>query len=515
MPTRRPRRHEDELPELPPLDGDVHDTPPEAEVEIDDVDAPASLDDAAADDLDVGPDLDDLPPEEELRDEDGALPDVGEDDEDLVVPGPGSWVGDDGNDPHDGDFIDTVDDLPPDDRGEEGPEGDRDVHDLDALPPLDDDPTGDDPFHDLDAHEPAALDDSSPPAFRLPLSAPAPVRALRGSAPSLGVALSMALGVALGRDRLFVVGDAVTSVRLDGLDDTDVVLRPLRAPDADELFTAAVEREDGTLMLGSLAGNLYRRAHDRDPWRKAGVLDARSPGAVELWSDGTRAWARTAHGTLHRAEGGGAFEGPVLRDVTAFAVDAHGGALAAVSARGRSGLRASGDGGRTWANVALPEGARVELLARSGDVFMVASGEPSRAGFVSVTAGKAWSRWDILTGATALALGETDDGIARAFFTAQHPHEPRAVLVTAGVGADGEARAPRRLTDLDGILGAAREDDADEALDENDDDGGAETSNDHTSADRVSRLLLLDRAGRRIALLTARGALHQVVQEDD
>lgn len=514
MSTRHPRRHEDELPELPPLDGDVHDTPPEAEVEIDDVDVPASLDDAAADDLDVGPDLDDLPPEEELRDEDEPLPDVGEDEEDLVIPGPGSWVGDDANEPHDGDLIDTVDDLPPDDRGEEGPEGDRDVHDLDVLPPLDDDPTGDDPFHDLDAHEPAALDDTSPPAFRLSLSAPASVRALRGSAPSLGVALSMALGMALGRDRLFVVGDAVTSVRLDALDEADVVLRPLRAPDADELFTTAVEREDGTLMLGSLAGNLYRRAHDRDPWRKAGALDPRGAGAVELCADGTRAWARTANGTLSRAEGGGAFEGPVLRDVTAFAVDAHGGALAAVSARGRSGLRASGDGGRTWANVALPEGARVDLLARSGDVFVLASDDPSRAGFVSVTAGRTWSRWEILTGATALALGETDDGIARVFFVAQHPHERRAVLVTAGVGADGEARAPRRLADLDGVLGAAREDDTDESADEADDEG-AEAATDRASGDRVSRLLLLDRAGRRVALLTARGALYQVVQEDD
>ncbi len=487
MAPRRPRIDDDDAPKLPPLDGEDDEPlhpPLDGEDDVTSPEEPASLDDTPAGDMGSDDAID--TPEEAFTgaDDPGAegLAETQDDADEIDADDGARWT-----DPDPSNLDTGTEDLDLDegstlgDRGEEGPEDDA-MDDVDALPPLDDDPGGDetddgvDPGHDPGIDQPVA-------AFSLPDALSVSARRIQGD--------GVMLGATLAAGRLLVVGDALWSVALDALSDPDAALAPLDSPD-DELFTAVAEDDAGSLYLGTLLGGVYQRAR-RDAWRLVrhpGV--GRAAGAVDVvLTEGRCVWARTRGGLLLRGEEGAWRDVPGMPEpVRGITRDPDGAVVLVAGGRGRPELRATSDGGRTWTRGALPGTEAPWLLARAGEVTVVAPGAGPGPGQVSVDGGRTWARWDLLDGATALALAETDDGVALVLFAVHQEAEDRSVVVAAGVDASGGPVAPRRLCLVEAARGDARSDDGDDE-----------------PVCRVEALVPLDRAGRRIAVVASRQVL--------
>ncbi len=482
MPTPRRRTHDDQdLPELPPLDGDERDEAdgPEALAEELPDESPVGLDDEAADDL--ADDALDLPEDLDGDDEgDGPARDS-DDDRDLDLDERERWTGDDAPLADDDSDLDDGSPDVDDDRGADGPEGEADES-LEELPPLDDDVDGD----RTEGDDAQGLTDFG--AFALPLEQGARARLLVAGVGALQATVSTAFGVDVGQDRLYAVGDALVMLPLRAIDDPSERFEAVAEVDVDELFSSVVEDVTGALWLGAMSGSVWRRT--RDGWHRVTELsDGRSTGAVELSRDGARLWAHTALGSLHCCEDGRRFESTLVDEgVRALAVDVHGGVIAALAGRRVDALRVSRDGGRSWLRRDLPEALAVGAVACAGDRVAVAQAQGHGDGYVSLDGGGSWRAWPVLAGASALCVVEADDGDGRVFFTTWDDASDRAVLATARIGADGAPERACTLVDLESVLPRS----------DHDDDEGSH---------RVLRVVPVDRAGRRLCLVTARGAV--------
>lgn len=478
---RRRSHDEDELPELPPLDGDETADPHGLDDELGDLpDDETSLDDVASDDLAI--DEIDAPEDSDgARDDlDGPM-DPGDDADEIDGDDGARWTGDEAREEADDSDLDDVDAPASDDLGAEGPEGEA-SEELDALPPLDDDLDGDRTVGDDGAELPEL------PAFALPLREGVSARLVLVGESLVSVLAST--GVSAGRDRVYAAGETVMSLPIASLDDASAVFETLDGVDVDELFSSVLEDASGALWIGAHSGAVWRRGRARDPWRRVATLsEGRSTGPVALLLEGRRVWAHTAIGALYRTEDHQRFEETLPGDhVACAAVDARGGVLAALSGRRREALRASLDGGRTWTSATLPEAVTVSCVARASEVFAVGQSSAGAPGYVSIDGGSTWVAWPMLTGVTSLAVVEADDGDARVLFAAHDDATDDAVLASARVGARGEPVGACRLADLGAVLPRAEGDDDD-------------------AAHRVDRVVILDRAGRHLALVTQRGAV--------
>lgn len=225
MPAHKPRRSDDALPPLPPLDGDGD----EVDSSLDDLlpfdladdgggldDAPAGegFDDALPDAIGEGPDGD--------NDFDG--PAEGDDAEDIVL----AATADDDGDAEDDQDVDWLAGEAParsDDRGEEGPdEPEADL--MGALPPLDDDADGDAPPYEEGPAGTASLGLALDGVASLSAS----VRLVRGATVGEGVVLGVAVAIAVAHDGLWAVGDAVARLDRASFDDEAPTFAAIDAP---------------------------------------------------------------------------------------------------------------------------------------------------------------------------------------------------------------------------------------------------------------------------------------------
>ncbi len=481
VPPRRRTPDEEELPELPPIDGDETSEPGDIDNDLDEIsDDETSLDDVASDDLAI--DEIDAPEDSDgARDDTDGPVDPGDEAEEIDGDDGLKWTGDDAREDADDADLDEVEAPVAEDQGAEGPEGDA-TDELEALPPLDDDADGDRTVGD-EGHELPEL-----PAFGLPVRQGVSARLLLVGEALVSVLAST--GVSVGRDRVYAAGESLMSLPIASLDDAGAVFETMHGVDVDELFSSVIEDASGALWIGAHSGAVWRKARARDPWRRVATLsDGRSTGAVELLRDGRRVWALPALGSLHRCDEGQRFEETLPSDhVRLVAVDPAGTVLAALSGRRVDALRASADGGHTWSSLRLPEEVTAGCVARASDVCVVGQSSLGAQGYVSIDGGASWVAWPILAGATALAVVEADDGDARVLFTAHDDATDGAVLASARVGAKGEPVAACMLTDLAAVLPRSDHDDEE-------------------AAHRVERVVVLDRAGRHVALVTHRGAV--------
>jgi hypothetical protein len=457
LPRRRVR--DEELPELPPLDGDdevsLIDVGPEGPLD----DEPSSLDDAAADELT----LIEIDEPTDLGDDAGVPLDTG-DDADDVPDDTDAW-GDDGDTARgEADDVEALDELPPDDGGVEGLDGER-ADDLDALPPIDDD----------------ADDDAPAEIAELPEAAAHGLLAYDGVEARVLVAMDLgaAPGVCVGVDHVFVAGDRLLAWPTALLDDPEAVHVTLDGPD-EEALCAVSEDAARTLTVAAPSGTLWRRARARDPWRRLRWTDDDREGPVELAARGHGVWALSSRGALRREEGAHFVAALLDERVRSLATDAGGGAAAAVSGRRHDGVRATEDG-VGWGVLTTPEALDADVVARAGEVFAVAG---ATGGYVTVDGGARWASWPLLAGATALCVGETDDGDPRLF--AAVGDGERALVVTARVASDASAVGPTLLCDVTALLPRAGDEDA---------------------SVRVERVVAVDRAGRQLLVTTSTGAV--------
>jgi len=456
MPLPRRRGRDDELPELPPLEGDdatldldVGGDPPLDE-------GPVSLDDAAADELTLA----EIAEPTATGDDGEEAVDTGDDAEGLSDDGE-RW----GDDPEaargEADDIDALDELPPDDGGAEGLDGDR-ADELGELPPIDDD-AGDDAPLEGDALPLAA-------AFALPAADGLEARVLVAGG---------AAGVAVGVDHVFVAGDRLRAWPTALLDDPEAPAIVLEAP-AGASLCAVSEDVSRTLTVADHDGTLWRRERARDPWLALRWTDDERAGRLALWAHGATLWALSPRGSLRR-EVGGHFTATLADErVRALALDARGAVAVAVTGLRRDGVRAR-DESSAWTTLSLPSPLDADAVARAGEVIAVAG---SAGGFVTADGGARWSSWPLLAGATALCAGETDDGAASVF--AAVTADDRALVIVARVAGDGAAAGAARLCDLSALLPPGGDDDPPQ---------------------RIERLVPVDRAGRRLLAVTATGAV--------
>ncbi len=481
VPPRRRTPDEEELPELPPIDGDETAEPGDIDNDLDEVyDDETSLDDVASDELAI--DEIDAPEDTDGAREDADGPaDPGDDAEEIDGDDAVKWTGDEAREDADDADLEDVEAPVAEDQGAEGPEGEA-SDELEVLPPLDDDADGDRTPGD-EGHELPEL-----PAFGLPVREGVSARLLLVGEALVSVLSST--GVSAGRDRVYAAGESLMSLPVASLDDPGAVFETMEGVDVDELFSSVLEDASGALWIGAHSGAVWRKARARDAWRRVATLsDGRSTGAVELLRDGRRVWALTALGSLHRCDEGQRFEETLPREhVRVAAVDPSGTLLAALSGRRSDALRSSSDGGRTWTTLSLPEAVTVGCVARASDVCVVGQSSLGAKGYVSIDGGASWVEWPLLAGASAVAVVEADDGDARVLFTAYDDATDGAALASARVGAKGEPVAPCLLADLAEVLPRSDHDDEE-------------------AAHRVERVVVLDRAGRHVALVTHRGAV--------
>ena len=480
-PTRRRDHDDDELPELPPIDGDEG----AGEFDIgDDLDEltedGASLDDAASDELAV----DEIDAPEDLggdRDDSDGPSDPGDDADEIDGDDRAKWTGDEGRDDSDDSDLDDIDSPDLDDQGAEGPEGEA-VDELDALPPLDDDTDGDRTVADEGAELPLA------PAFALARREGVTARLLLVGESLVSVLAST--GVSASRDRVYAAGETLMALPVASLDDPNALFETVDGVDVDDLFSSALEDASGALWIGAHSGSVWRKARNREAWRRVTTLsDGRSTGAIELFRVGRGVWAHTALGSLHRCADGQRFDEVFATDhVRAVAVDSHGVVVAALSGRRRDALRSTSDQGGAWVTRSLPHDVSVASVACASDVFALAQSTLGATGYVSIDAGETWVEWPLLANASALAVVEADDGDARVLFTVHDDATDEAVLALARVGSAGEALGACALVDLNEVLPRA----------DHDDEEGAH---------RIERIVVLDHAGRHLALVTHRGAV--------
>ncbi|MBL8601267.1 MAG: hypothetical protein JNK72_05035 [Myxococcales bacterium] len=475
-PPRQRSLPDDDRLELPPLDG---------------ADAPA--DDLSFDEfvpLDEGPVVDDdavegvaaLDPLEAFDDAPGAGgDDAGEGldaalDDAIVEPEATADEGDEGVVDPGYDGLEAPGAADEDDGGEEGPGDDPAFADTAALPPLagdDDDDTG----FEEDLVADTAL---TPPAFALS-HAGATLRRVENGARGAGAALGATLAMALGRDGLFVVGDGLGRVDAEALVSAAPRIERLEAPQG-ELFTSAAFDAQGYLCLGALSAKVIR-ATRRGSWKALSdtVAEGRAAGPATVFSAGAALWCLGPHGGLFCVDDE-RFEGPALVEpAAAFAVDDEGGLWVVTASWGRHRLHHLEAGQRRWREAPVQGlgGAAVSLAAQ-GDVVLVAG----RGGaLVSHDGGAHWAQAPALAGATAMVLVSDDDGAPRVIAAIHDAAADRATVLVAAVGEAGLVAA--RQVPLEG-----------ESADEGESDDA-----------RVEQIVALDRAGRRVALLTARGEI--------
>lgn len=467
------RKHspdDEELDPLPPMDGeeDARDDAPMEGIDLDEGDV--SLDDAPADDADLtGMDAFEDDPEEG-DDEPWSDAPIGEDE--GMEESSERWS--DGRDEALSDGDDEVELSEPDsegDRGEEGPEGEEDEA-LDVLPPLDDDDEEGDAHGAeelaVEAHEHEG--DASGEAVR--------VRRMRGCA--------VAMGMSLGPKKLWVVGDGVCSIERAAMDDPAAALTPIEVTD-DLLFTAVAEG-DGGVFLGSIEGILLRRRSNERAFVR--VFDGRehdARGPLEVVAQGRGVWCFARGQRLYHSPDGARVEPAALSEpVRALATDAHGSLLVATSRKARGALWKSLDG-VTFRDVTPPDADAITRVACAGET-LVAVPSSRAPGVVSIDGGGRWVEWACLSGATAIATVETDDGVVRVLYSLHDEAHDRASLFEASVSADGTHGAPRKIAVIDH-----------RTLPSSDSEDESEC--------KVDRIVPLDRAARRIALATARGVV--------
>lgn len=392
MTPRRPRDDE-ELPELPALEGD--DEPlGDAAGSIALSDEAATLDDATADiALDHG--LEEL--REGLGEDDGAL-DVGRDDDELVPTDGESALDDRGLDDR---SAGDVDDLPPlaseGDRGEEGPMDE--LLSLDAPPPLDDDDDAPRPSPRIThAVEPIALDDVT--------------------------------DVAVDGARVWLLAGDVFSLDLPARSP----LRRVEAPDA--LCGAVGVSRRGAPALVTLQGAALLLGDD-GAWEVA-LPEAR--GALALLRDGAGLWARCRGGALCGVDPPGV-TAPRFRRVTACAADPTGG-LAVIDGSARASLHLRGDDAE-WRETPLPQGFVSGRLALRGEV--VAALDLARGVcWLRVDASAPWSHVDA-AGCVDVALLDADDGRATLLLACA---EAGGSLALLRAHCDGRVESPLRVATI-------------------------------------------------------------------
>ncbi|MFO0630489.1 MAG: hypothetical protein U0325_33350 [Polyangiales bacterium] len=393
MTPRRPRDDE-ELPELPALEGDDEPLGDAAGTEALSDDE-ATLDDATADiALDHG--LEEL--REGLGDDDGAL-DVGRDEDDVVVRDEGSALDDRGLD--DRGAVD-VDDLPPlaadADRGEEGPM--EELLSLDAPPPLDDDD-----------------DDAPRPAPRVTYAAEP-------------LAVDDVTDVAVDGARVWLLAGDVYTLDLAARG----ALRRIEAPDVLCGALGVVRR--GAPALVTLEGAVLVLGDD-EAWE---VALPESRGALSLLRSGSGVWARGRGGALFGVDPPG-LAAPRFRRVTACAADPAGG-LAVIDGASRSTLHQRGDDG-TWHETPLPQGFTTGRLAVRGDA-VAALDAASGACWLRVEPSAAWTSIGV-TGCVDVALLDADDGRTTLLLACA---DPRGTLLLLRADCDRRVDAPQRVATI-------------------------------------------------------------------
>lgn len=393
MTPRRPRDDE-ELPELPALEGD--DEPlGDAAGSIALSDEAATLDDATADiALDHG--LEELL--EGLGDDDGAL-DLGRDDDDLLATEGESVLDDRGLDDR---GAGDVEDLPPlatdGDRGEEGPM--EELLALDAPPPLDDD------------------DDDAP--------RPAP-RVTHAVEP---IALEDVTDVAVDGARVWLLAGDVFALDLPAR----APLQRVEAPDV--LCGALGVGRRGAPALVTLQGGVLLLGDD-GAWESA-LPEAR--GALALLLGGGGLWARCRGGALCGVDPPG-LSAPRFRRVTACAGDPAGG-LAVIDGSARASLHLRGDDG-AWRETPLPQGFSSGRLALRGDAVAA----------LDLVRGVCWLRsesaapWVCVdaAGCVDVALLDADDGRATLLLACA---DAGGSLTLLRAHCDGRVEKPQRVATI-------------------------------------------------------------------
>jgi hypothetical protein len=393
MTPRRPRE-DDELPELPALDGD--DEPlGDAAGSIALSDEAATLDDAASD-IALDHDLEEL--REGLGDDDGAL-DVGRDDDDLVLTDGESALDERGIEDRGAGEIEDLPALASEgDRGEEGPM--EELLSLDAPPPLDDDE-----------------DDSPRPAPRI-THAVEPI------------ALEDVTDVAVDGARVWLLAGDVFSLDLPARG-------PLvRAEAPDALCGALGVSRRGAPALVTLQGAVLVLGDD-GAWEVA-LPEAR--GALALLHGGGGLWARCRGGALCGVDPPG-LTAPRFRRVTACAADPSGG-LAVIDGSTRASLHLRGDDGM-WRETPLPQGFTAGRLALRGDA--VAALDLARGVcWLRVESTAAWARVDA-EGCVDVALLDADDGRATLLLACA---EAGGSLALLRAHCDGRVEGPQRVATI-------------------------------------------------------------------
>ncbi|HEY8431222.1 MAG TPA: sialidase family protein [Sandaracinaceae bacterium] len=359
----------------------------------------------------------DLPPDDEVGDEDDvdAIPIEGLDGEDEY-----GWAdtGKERDEPLDVDEIDLVEPAPigGEDHGEEGVEealdfagvsGDEVPH----LPPMSDSPDDDEDAEDLAIGEDAIIEAavldyeaerrqmgrSLPPRLEPPacvvehLGPGAPIFALAPGPPLLA-----------GGAGLFRVGDRAEPLATQGLDDVEVIAVALDASDPRRMVVGT--RASGALR--SIDGASFAPAN---AWAGEG-RDVAQSFVVRL-EKRARLWGCSASGALFRSDDFGAsWAGPLLlKPVVALATPPDGGVVALCAGRDAPAqIARSEDGGQRWTAVdgpPLAPGAGELFLAVLRDAIAVSADEDPEGPFLSTDRGKTWTRMPGLppTGAMALA----------------------------------------------------------------------------------------------------------------
>jgi hypothetical protein len=486
-PGSTPTPEGEEMPLLPPLDGE------EGEAPADEFDALLELPPSEGAAEELGEDevaahelLEEPQDDSWLEDaEAGDALDVGTFSEELGEDAGESWLGEESL-AEAGEEL-GEDELPPSsapDAGEEGPEHEPDEL-LDESGPsvgsdLDDEPLDDSwDLADTESEAPTL------PAFALP--EPSSVSFVRLGAEGVVFAAAAAGGrVVLGGDGVHGV-DLAMHAPLDGR-----LLNARRiATPADELLTALAFVGERALIAATAHGRILRSEDEGSVWEQVAALGGEDSGqaAIELVVDraapGARVWARAHGGGLFRSDDRGThWAGPVLpHPVRAVATDGQGGVVAAASSGVPQVLCASD--GLDWKPSPLALPAPPVLVAARGDVWALAFARG--AALVSVDRGRTAVRWPLLAGASAITLVETDDGAVHLLGAVYDDRGDHATLIAAAVDRDGAARGAHRIADLDAIFPATG------------DEPGEETEA------RVEALVPLDSAARRILVVTARG----------
>lgn len=477
----------DELPALPPIDGDDEDQP----LTTDDFELDTLTNDSTSEEF-IEPafestEFDDV--EETtgwLEDTDDADIDVGDLDDQLANITADSWLDegtDDGMDESDGSVIDTDTESNEratldEDTGEEGPENERfdDFFEDVNLSTTDEE----DEYNDSASEPTFELTDEDRGAFALPPPRAVPHAVL--------LVEGMVLAAAVGEHELILCGDGVFAVPLASLrPGNDPSARRIASP-ADDVLTSLAFVGKHAWVAASAQGRILRSEDDGRSWESVATLgDTLGQATVELLFDPagvrSRLWARAHGGGLFYSDDGGKhWDGPVLeQQVRTIAADGRGALLAVSSGRSPQVLRTV-DGHR-WDPVSVPLPAVPTLLACRGDTWAFAFSHGP--GLVTLQGGRITATWALLAGATALTLVETDDGAVQ-LLAAIHG-DMGSTLLAATIGPDGMPRGARRIADLEDIF-PFEDDEQDEETDA-----------------RAEAIVPLDATGRRILVITPRG----------